>query len=69
MRKLIQRIEAMLTAAAFAEEGEVETARRIAEEGSARAAALPRPGGGAVRRAPARRRRLQPVPLAKRFGA
>lgn len=32
MRKLLKKIEAALTAAAFAEEGEVETARRILSE-------------------------------------
>jgi hypothetical protein len=32
MRKLLRKLEALLTAAAFAEEGDVETARRIVRE-------------------------------------
>jgi hypothetical protein len=32
MRKLLAKIEALMAAAAFAEEGEVETARQIAAE-------------------------------------
>jgi hypothetical protein len=32
MRKLIEKLQALLTAAAFAEEGDVETARRMVLE-------------------------------------
>jgi hypothetical protein len=32
MRKLLRKFEALLTAAAFAEEGDVETARQIVRE-------------------------------------
>jgi hypothetical protein len=45
MKRLLEKIEAALTAAAFAEEGEVETARRIMAEPETRATvqSLPRP--------------------------
>jgi hypothetical protein len=56
MRKILAKIEAMLTAAAFAEEGDVETAREVMREaGSAERGSTdrPRPALRAGPRAPA----------------
>lgn len=47
MRRLLEKLEAMLTAAAFAEEGDVDTARRLlAEAEAAPAPAARTPGRG-----------------------
>ncbi len=47
MRTLLKKIEAALAAAAFAEEGDFETARRLAAEGGADHADRRRRSGGA----------------------
>jgi hypothetical protein len=49
VRKLLKRIEAAFTAVAFAEEGEVETARRVLAEAERDGAA---PGGAPGAKAP-----------------
>lgn len=63
MRKLLKRIEAALTAVAFAEEGEVEMARQVAAEADGGDAAAS--GRKATRPAPRRalpRQKIARVP-------
>jgi hypothetical protein len=57
MKKLMEKIEAALAATAFAEEGEVETARRIMAETETRGTVqpLPRPRRPQPAGSPARR--------------
>ncbi len=55
MRRLLKKLEAMFSAAAFAEEGDAETARRIMVEADTDAARDQRvPGTGAPSRRPRR---------------
>jgi len=44
MRAFIRRVQAMLTAAAFAEEGDVDTARRMVREADGEQRRVPHPG-------------------------
>jgi len=60
MRKLLSKLEAMLTAAAFAEEGDVDTARGVLRESEAaesHPSDRPRPALRAVPRGPVLARR------------
>ncbi len=54
MKKLLEKIEAALTAVAFAEEGEVEAARRIMAEPETQETVKPLPRSQRTRPVPAR---------------
>ncbi len=64
MKKLLRKIEAALTAAAFAEEGEFETARRVVAEGEREGASPPGPRrtGAPARRHEPPREKIARVP-------
>lgn len=66
MRKLLKKIEAAFAAAAFAEEGDAETARRIVAEAGTDDPAPSLARGAAATGRPAGRRGFQPWRKARR---